>query len=94
VTINKNVTIDFTGDIEIHKNCFISESVHIYTHTHDHDPRSKPTGSKLVIRESSWIGAYSIILSNCTSIGPNSIIAIRTLATKDVQADTIFKNQI
>lgn len=94
VVINKDVTIDFTGNVEIHKNCFISENVYIYTHTHGRDPRSKPTGSKLVIGECSWIGAYSIILSRCNSIGPNSIIAIRSLVTKDVPAEKIFKNQI
>lgn len=92
--INDGVSIDYTGGVLIGRNAFISENTHIYTHTHGLDPRATPTSSKLKIGSDAWIGAHCIILDKCNEIGTNSIIGIRTLVTRDVPNNTVFKNKI
>jgi len=75
VQINKECSIDFSGDIEIGKGTLISECSYILTHNHGYDPRSKPIKTKLKIEENVWIGSFVKIMPSVSMIGRNSIIS-------------------
>jgi len=87
--INRNCTIDFSGCLEIGNNVTISEGVIIESHTHGHNPRSKPDKIKKVIEDNVWIGTQSIILPQVKTIGKGSIIAAGSIVTKNVKPNTI-----
>jgi acetyltransferase-like isoleucine patch superfamily enzyme len=87
--INKLCHIDYTGDLDIGKNCTISEEVMIQTHDHGFDPRSKAIKCPLVIEDNVWIGARATILHNVNTIGENSIVAACSVVTKDVPSNVI-----
>lgn len=87
--INRNSSIDFSGDLIIEGNVLISEGVNIMTHDHGYDPFSKPKKRKLIIEENAWIGAHAIILPQVEIIGANSVIASGAIVTKNVEAGAI-----
>lgn len=91
VLLADNVKIDYSGEVAIHDNVWISEGVHIHTHEHPIYPGSrslsqvKSTPTYLVINEGAWIGDSAIILPSCHYIGANSIVGAGAIVTKDVQ---------
>lgn len=87
--INKNVELDFSGDLVIGDNVVISENSTIMSHDHGLDPKSKPVKVKKTIGSNVWIGARTIVLSQVKIIGENSIIASGSVVTKDVRANVI-----
>lgn len=89
VQINRDVLIDYTGNLTIDDGALISEQVVIYTHDHGYDPRSTPIGFKKTIGRNSWIGARATILPTCTAIGEGSIIAANSVVTRNVEPYTI-----
>lgn len=84
VQINRNVKIDYTGNVSIDKNTLISEEVVIYSHSHGVDPRSAPTGIAKLIGREVWVGSRAIILEGCTQIGDGALIAAGAVVTRDV----------
>jgi len=87
--IDNSCFIDFSGGIEIGKNCLISNNSTIETHTHGYDPHSMPIGMKLVIEDNVWIGMHVIILPQVNRIGRGSIIAAGAIVTHDVPENVI-----
>ena len=87
--INKNTTIDFSGNVKIGKKVTISEDVMLQSHSHGLNPRNKPIGLELTIEDNVWIGTKAIILSNTNRIGKNSIVAAGTIVTKEVPPNCI-----
>lgn len=94
VKIHRSVEIDYTGDVIVGDDVWISQGVLIETHDHVPTP-GKPKSdwaivkSPLRIGSGSWIGARVIILESAGSIGENSIVAAGSVVTKDVPANTI-----
>lgn len=88
--INKNVELDFSGDLIIGNNVVISENSTIMSHDHGLRPKSKPVKVKKIIGSNVWIGARSIIMAQVKNIGPNSIIAAGSVVTKDVPSNVIM----
>lgn len=87
--INKDVRIDFTGNVIIGNNVVISENTTIFSHSHGYDPRSKPQKKPLIICDNVWIGASCIISENVKVIGSGALIAAGSVVTKDVGENTI-----
>jgi acetyltransferase-like isoleucine patch superfamily enzyme len=87
--INKDVELDFSGNLAIGDNVVISEGVIIMSHDHGLDPKSKPVKIKKNIESNVWIGSRSLILANVQNIGTNSIIAAGSVVTKDVPDNVI-----
>ena len=87
--INRNVILDFSGDLIIGKNVVISEYTFIFSHSHGYDPHSPPIKSKLVIEDNVWIGANSFIGENVNFIGENALIAAGSIVTKDVPSNAV-----
>ena len=87
--INRGVQIDFTGNLHIGSNVTISEDSVILTHDHGLDPNSFPKGTELSIEDNVWIGQNTMILAKVSKVGENSVIAARSLVTKEVSSNTV-----
>ena len=87
--INKNVELDYSGDLIIGDNVVISAFSIIMSHDHGLNPLSKPVKVKKEIGSNTWIGSRAIILSQVKNIGNNSIIASGSVVTKDVPNNVI-----
>ncbi|MBW3496671.1 DapH/DapD/GlmU-related protein [Bacillus sp. FDAARGOS_1420] len=90
VQINKGVRLDHTGNLIIHDNVLVSEYSTIYTHSHGYKPRSKPIPQGLIIKENTWIGSHSIILSGINEIGSNAIVASGSIVTKTIESKSVY----
>jgi acetyltransferase-like isoleucine patch superfamily enzyme len=84
VQINRNVKIDYSGDLLIGSCSLISENAVIYTHTHGLDPRSPATFESKVIESNCWIGASAVIMSGCKRVARGVIVGIGSVVTKDL----------
>jgi acetyltransferase-like isoleucine patch superfamily enzyme len=89
VVINRNVRLDFSGGLTIGKRVLVSENVAIYTHSHGHDPRSKPSKSPLVIEDDVWIGSGAIVTEGTRRIGQGAIIAAGAVVTREVSKGVV-----
>lgn len=89
VHIDRLTRLDFTGRLQIGSGVTISEGVIIETHTHGHDPRSKPVPCDLSIGDGVWIGMRATILPQVGSIGDNAIVGAGAVVTKPVPPNSI-----
>ena len=89
VHIDRLTRLDFTGRLQIGSGVTISEGVIIETHSHGHDPRSKPVPCDLTIGDKVWIGMRAVILPKVGSIGDNAIIGAGAVVTKPVPPNAI-----
>lgn len=89
VQVNRDVFIDHTGGINIGDGALISEGAIVYSHDHGLDPRSAPKGFEKEIGNGAWIGARAVILPTCRSIGPNSVIGVGSIVTRDVPENAV-----
>jgi acetyltransferase-like isoleucine patch superfamily enzyme len=89
VSINPNVSLDYTGDLTVEDDVLISAEVLIYTHDHGTDPRSAPIATSLIIGRSAWIGVRSTILPGCSVVGQGAVVGAHSLVTKDVAPYTV-----
>lgn len=97
VIVGDNVTIksgvQLWDGLRVEDNVFIGPNV---TFTNDLYPRSKKYPEKFlntVIKKGASIGANATILPGIT-IGENSMIAAGSIVTKDVPANTLYKNKM
>ena len=89
VQINRDVKIDYTGDVYIGNDTLISEGVAIYSHSHGTDPRSIPKGIEKRIGARVWIGSKAIILEGCKCIGDDVVVGAGAVIAKDVPANSV-----
>lgn len=87
--INRNALIDFSGGLEIGAHVVISEHASVYTHSHSHEPKSKPVKTPLIIEDGAWIGAHARIMEGVGRIGANAVVAAGAVVTKEVSAGDI-----
>jgi acetyltransferase-like isoleucine patch superfamily enzyme len=92
--LNRDVEIDYSGGVTIGDDVWISQNVIIETHEHVIDitvPKKQwdINHSKLTIENNVWVGANAIILSKCSTIGINAIVAAGSVVTKDVPDNCI-----
>lgn len=97
VIIGDNVTVksgvQLWDGLYIEDNVFIGPNV---TFTNDLYPRSKQYPEKFlqtVVKKGASIGANATILPGIT-IGENAMIAAGSIVTKDVPANTLYKNKL
>ncbi|WP_297338001.1 acyltransferase [Algoriphagus sp.] len=90
VTIGRSCKLDFSGGIVIQENCLLSENVCVQTHDHGLNPKNAPIGKSLVIEKNVWIGMNCLILSNCYSIGENSIVGAGSVVTGNIPPNSIY----
>lgn len=89
VQISNNVSIDYSGGVEIGELSLISQDVQILSHDHGYDPHSAPKANKLIISKNVWIGLGAIVLPGTKFIGENAIIGAGSVVTKPVKPNAI-----
>lgn len=89
VQINVEVHLDYTGGLTLADEVLISEGVIVYTHSHGHDPKSRPAAMPLVVGRGAWIGARAIVLPGVARIGERAIVGAGALVTREVPAGAI-----
>ena len=88
--ISRGVSIDTSADVTIGDGVVISDDVLILTHDHVPENISMKYASSLTIGDGAWIGARSIILASCMSIGKNSVIGAGSVVTHNVPPDELW----
>lgn len=93
VLLAKDCFIDYSGEVTIKDNAWISERAIIMTHEHKLiDSRCYGGGietTSIIIEEKSWIGAGAIVLPSCHYIGKNSVVGAGSIVTKDVPDNVV-----
>lgn len=93
--LSKHVEIDYSGNVVIGDNVWLSEGVRIFSHNHlltetrTSKVRDNVVTNSLTIEDNVWIGANAVILPNVTSIGKNSVIGAGSIVTKNVPENCI-----
>lgn len=93
--VGKHCSIAAIGDLKIGKNVLFAGYVHITDHSHGYEDITRPitpqpliTKGSVVIEDDCWLGFNCEILSG-VHIGKHSIVAARSVVTKDVPSYSI-----
>lgn len=95
VLLARNVGIDYSGEVVIEDDVWISEGASIHSHIHPitRDRIKRKKGSviptKIVLKKGCWLGAHSIILPQVEEVGENSIVAAGSVVTKKVPPNVV-----
>jgi acetyltransferase-like isoleucine patch superfamily enzyme len=95
VLLARNVLIDYSGDVIIEDDVWLSEGSEIHSHLHRLDStrlsrsRESIVSRCVVLRRACWIGARAIILPQSEEIGENSIVAAGAIVTRKVPANVM-----
>ena len=72
--VDRNITLDCRGSINIHPETIFGFNIQIYTQSHDKKDFSKVVSRPVIIEKGCFIGSGSILF-NCT-IGEGSIVSV------------------
>jgi acetyltransferase-like isoleucine patch superfamily enzyme len=95
VLLARNVTIDYTGEVVLEDDVWVSEGAEINSHIHllnkERLQKTKKSivPTKIILRKGCWIGSRAIILPQVEEIGENSIVAAGAVVTKKVPANVV-----
>jgi len=95
VLLARHVSIDYSGEVVIEDDVWISEGASIHSHIHEltSDRITKLKGTilptKIVLRKGCWIGAHAIVLPQVEEIGENSVIGAGSVVTRKVPPNVI-----
>lgn len=95
VLLARDIIIDYSGNVKIADNVWISEGAVIFSHDHvlGKNRISRRDGSIVTtpteIKEGVWIGARSIVLPKVKSIGINSVIGAGAVVVSDVPDNVV-----
>lgn len=94
VKLHHSIEIEYSGDVTVGNDVWISQGVLIETHDHRYSEGMRKddwtiTRSPLMIEDGAWIGARALILESCCRIGANAIVAAGAVVTKDVEPMTV-----
>ena len=90
VLLSDNVKIDYSGKVVIEDHVWLSEGVHIHTHSHPLEAaaRQRCHGaadlSALVIAEGAWLGDGVKVLPHVSRIGKGSVVGAGSVVTRDI----------
>lgn len=94
VLLARNVAIDYSGEVIIEDDVWLSEAAQI--HSHEHPITKSRIGrkdpilrNKIILRKGCWIGANAIILPKVQEIGANTIVAAGAVVTKKVPPNVV-----
>jgi len=82
VNLVSDVHLDFSGDVSLGPDAFISEGAIVYSHDHGRDPRSFPRFTPLSIDAGVWVGARAIILPGVGLVGRGATVGAGSVVTK------------
>ena len=90
VLLSDNVKIDYSGRVVLEDHVWLSEGVHIHTHSHPLDAavRAGSHGvesvSELLIAEGAWLGDGVKVLPGVHRIGRGSVVGAGSVVTRDI----------
>jgi len=88
--IGENVWIDNLANVEIGKNCCISQGVMLLTGSHDYTKSTfNVITGKIILEDGVWIGAKSIVYPEITCKF-HSILGVNSVAIKDLEEYSIY----
>ena len=96
---NHGCSLNSMNSIAIGNDCIFGENVKIYDHNHNYKDtntlirKQKYSISAVKIGNNCWVGSNTIILPG-VSIGNNVVIAAGSIVTKDIENNTVYKNDI
>lgn len=95
ILLARNVQIDFTGEVIVEDDVWISEGASVHSHSHK-ITRDRLSGgadslslNTIILRKGCWIGSRAIILPQAGEIGEGSIVAAGAVVTKPVRPYTV-----
>ena len=89
--IGENVWIDNLAQVEIGKNCVLSQGSFLLTGSHDYTIESFDLiVKKIVIQDGSWIGAKATVCPGVT-LKSHSVLSVGSVATKDLESFGIYQ---
>lgn len=97
VLLNRDVDLDYTGDLRIGDGVAMAEGVKILTHGHSYlgakkeylDEHGHTYLSPLIIEDNVFIGIRAVIMPGVNSIGKNSIISAGSIVTRPVPPNSL-----
>jgi acetyltransferase-like isoleucine patch superfamily enzyme len=96
VLLANDVLIDYSGKVIIGNHVWLSENVHIHTHTHKLTKDrvlKRPEDievSTIEIGDKAWLGDGAIILPGIEYIGENAIVGAGSVVTKNIPSNTVW----
>lgn len=89
--IGQRVWLDNLDKLSVGSNVVISQGAMIIQGSHDYKKVDYPTYSRpVVLEDGSWVGAGAIVTLGVT-MKSHSVLAVGSIATKDLQAYTIYQ---
>jgi acetyltransferase-like isoleucine patch superfamily enzyme len=95
ILLARNVAIDYSGEVILEDDVWLSEGAHIHSHFHKLGPgrikreKGNIIPTKIILRKGCWIGNNAIILPQAKEIGENSIVAAGAVVSKPVPPNVI-----
>ncbi len=95
VLLARHVAIDYSGEVIIEDDVWISEGASIHSHIHpitiDRIERKKGSiiPTKVVLKKGCWIGTQAIVLPQVEEVGENAIVAAGAVVTKRVPPNVV-----
>jgi acetyltransferase-like isoleucine patch superfamily enzyme len=95
VLLARNVSIDYSGEVILEDDVWVSEGAEIDSHIHlltkERWNRTKNSivPTKIILRKGCWIGSRAIILPQAEEVGENSVVAAGAVVTKKVPSNVI-----
>lgn len=87
--------LDLSGHVTVGDRVTMSESVKVFTHTHQIDGvgqnwrNGEIKFSSLVIEDDVWIGSNAVVLSSVSRIGAGAIVAAGSIVRSDVAPGSV-----
>ncbi len=95
VLLSSEVFIDYTGEVRVEDEVWISERAMIFSHDHRLVPgrtanRPETIGSsRIELKRGCWIGAGAIILPQASVIGEGAVVGAGSVVTEPVPPKTL-----
>jgi putative colanic acid biosynthesis acetyltransferase WcaF len=89
--IGEKVWIDNLAEVQIGKNCCLSQGAMLLTGNHNYSsPTFDLSVKKIVLEDGVWIGAQAVVCPGITC-GSHSVLSVQSVATKDLEPYNIYQ---
>lgn len=95
VLLARNVSIDYSGEVILEDDVWLSEGAQVHSHIHQLNAgrikreKGNVIPTKIVLKKGCWIGNHAIILPQAQEIGENSVVAAGAVVSKPVPPNVI-----
>lgn len=95
VLLARNVAIDYSGEVVIEDDVWLSEGAQVHSHIHTLNAtrlkrvKGNIVPTKIILRKGCWIGNHAIVLPQAKEVGENSIVAAGAVVSKPVPPNVV-----